>query len=351
MGSAKVQYFWRRSAWSIAATLLTFACNGAKPMGLDIQKKKTTIGDGQAAAAGVSQGLDPSQILPEGSALLKTTYDIKASTAGLTLCRGTIELKVNANIIKKDSTGVFEFPTANLDCGILGKLDLTAMLGGFSTSAKPEMLVKDDVIHIKRLGRGWYDPSRPFLPSFLAGKASNLKSLNITQDFIVNDEAKKVSDRGTLTMRTLEFPATFKPKAMAKTFKKVLDFEIRITGFNSNIDKPMHMLFDSLRFRISLDPISILSIDFSGSVKALADSAKDNPALKNSSMGSLMGILPDANKPNATAIDKLLGGFTDLIMQVLKVNVALEIKAQDGVKDSAEPDEDDVFTDSEDEED
>ena len=63
-----------------------------------------------------------------------------------------------------------------------------------------------------------------------------------------------------------------------------------------------------------------------------------------------MGILPDANKPNATAMDKLLGGFTDLIMQVLKVNVALELKSQDGIKDSAEPDEDDVFTDNADEE-
>lgn len=338
---------YRTAALFLAVVgVVSSSCNVAKPVAISISKKLDDPSSGTKDAT-PAQRPNLDNLLPSGQSLLKASYMTEAKSGRLRLCRGVIDLKVNAEIVKKNSTKIFEFPKAELDCGLLGRLDLTALLAGFSTSANPEMEVKGDVIHIKRLGYGWYDPSRPFLPSFLASSAKNLKRLNYTQDMVVNDTKANHSDRGTVTIRTLGYPTTYTPPGMRRTFKKVLDFEVTIAGFASNIDKPMNMLFDYLRFRVSLDPIAILSVDLTGKVKALADSAKNKPELQNTSIGTLMGILPDPNAATASAQDKLLGGFADLIMQVMPVTLSMTLESQEGLSDSNKDASDDVFSQDE----
>lgn len=317
------------------------SCNMAKPSGINIPKKQGSAeGAGEGALAPAQRvGIDG--LIPEGQSLMNATYFITAGTGALSLCSGNVNLKINSGIIQANSTKIFEFPEASMNCALIGKLDLTALLAGFSTAANPEMEVIDDVIHVKRLGKGWYDPSRPFIPSFIAASRSKLNSLNYSRDIIVNDEEKKISDKGTVVIRSLGYPLAFKPPRMQREFKKVLDFEVRMTGFNGQIDKPMHMIFDFIRFRMSLDPIAILSIEMRGSLKALADAGRNNPAIRNTSMGQLLGIIPDPNAPNTTALGRLVGGFANLFMQVIKVDLKMNLVSQDGLKDSVEAAEED----------
>jgi hypothetical protein len=317
------------------------SCNMSKPGGIAIPKKQEAIENSQGNGVAPANRLGIDGLIPEGQSLMNATFHVTAGAGNLNLCSGNITLKLNAAILQSNSTKLFEFPAASLNCALIGKLDLTALLAGFSTSANPEMEVIDDVIHVKRLGKGSYDPSRPFIPSFIAASRSKLDSLNYSRDITLNDEEKKVSDKGTVTIASRGYPVSYKPPKMKREFNKVMDFDVRITGFNGKIDKPMHMIFDFIRFRMSLDPIAILSLDMRGSLKSLADSGRNNPALKNTSIGQLMGIIPDPNAPNTTALGRLVGGIANLFMQIIKVDLKMTLVSQDGLKDSVEAAEED----------
>lgn len=324
-----------------------WSCNKADGGGLLLPKKKGDVAGAQGGGVAAANRPGVAGLIPEGQSLMNATYHVTAGSLGLNLCSGEITLKVNASIIQANSTKIFEFPQASLNCAIIGKLDLTALLAGFSTAANPEMEVIDDVIHIKKLGKGWYDPSRPFLPSFIAASRTKLATLDYSRDITVNDEEKKISSQGTVNIKSFGYPLEFKPPRMQRPFKKVLDFQVRMTGFNGQIDKPMHMIFDFLRFRMSLDPIAILTIDMRGSLKALADTGRNNPALRNTPIGQLLGIIPDPNAANATALGRLVGGMANLFMQIIQVDLKMNLISQDGLKDSPEAaeEDDEIFGD------
>jgi hypothetical protein len=250
------------------------------------QQDKVPLND-DANAAQQAQSTNP---IPADAKLLHATYDINVVSLGLPVCKGDIEMQINAALDKSDSAQLFEIPSGKVKCTLMGEIDLAQTLGAFSSQGdqvKDPMVVENDVIHMKQIGKGKYSPARPMLPSFIASSKKDLASLDYTKGVTITQEDGKTAS-GNVNVHTLAFGASHQPPRMNRTFKNVLHFETVNTGFQG-VDKVTNLLFDRMEFKISLSPISILYVSFKGKVADYQAAAQSSGIGGNSPLGGLAG--------------------------------------------------------------
>jgi hypothetical protein len=272
-------------------------------------------------------------IVPSGANLLDATFELKAKAAGIELCDGTINIRINAAFGKTKNASIFELPTSEIDCALIGKLNLKPIVGLYSdSSALPEPILADNVLFFDRIATTTFKPPRPFLPSFLAASREELKNLNVTRTVTVKDEKRKQSASGTMTLKMLAFGANYQSPIVGRSFPDTFTFEVKNTGFEG-IDKTSNVLFDRIAMTMSLNPIAILELGFSGDAASLKQSAVNNPDLIPGPFGQLITVLPDSN---SQGIGGLIGSIVDGLAKVIKVDLELRLKEQKGLGKEAE---------------
>jgi hypothetical protein len=283
------------------------------------------------------------ELVGKDAAFLDADYKFDiTSLFEIGVCKGDIGLKLNANMGKEATSALFEIPKGKsiIDCGFLGgKVDLAEMLGAFSKNpveqVKDPIVVKDNVISLKQLGAGLYDPPRPLLPSFIATKKSKLASLNVTETVTMKNIKDGTTASGTINVRTIGIDQTYKPQRMQRQFNKVLHFEVTNKGFQG-ADKLGNLLFDRMEFKISLDPLAILYVEFKGKVSdAMKAMSSGGGAAGGAGAGGAAGGL------GSLASGPLIGALT----KVIDVKLKLDLISMKGLEDSntmAEEGSDDV---------
>ncbi len=283
------------------------------------------------------------ELIGKDAAFLDAEYKFDiTSLFGIGVCKGDIGLKLNANIGKVATAALFEIPKDKgvIDCGFLGgKVNLADMIGAFAKdqaeAPKDPLVVKNDVISLKQLGFGVYSPPRPLLPSFIAAKKEKLASLNFTETVTMTNSKDGTSASGSITVRTIGIDQSYKPLRMQRQFNKVLHFEVLNSGFNGS-DKISNLLFDRMEFKISLDPLAILYVEFKGKV---ADAMKAMNAAGGAAGGA--GAGGAAGGLGGITSGPLIGALT----KVIDVKLKLDLISMKGLEDSntmAEEGSDDV---------
>ncbi len=217
------------------------------------------------------------EVVDPNASLILANYYVEVKSLGIRACTGGIQLKVNANMGKASGGGkMLDIPQGSLDCGLLGKIDLTQILGSAAgaSTVEPVVTVKDDVIHLSAVGGGVFtqnpasDPGRPMFPSFIAGDPDNLARLNLNKQVtVISQMEQNKTASGTVSLKMLYFNKLYESPHMKqkRPFPKTLDFESTTQGFDG-VNKIINMLFDRMEFRISLDPLAIPYISFKGKV-------------------------------------------------------------------------------------
>lgn len=270
------------------------------------------------------------ELIGKDAAFLDADYKFDiTSLFGIGVCKGDIGLKLNANMGKKATAALFEIPKDKgvIDCGFLGgKINLAEMIGAFSKDQveqlKDPLVVKDNVISLKQLGAGRYEPARPLLPSFIATKKEKLASLNVTETVTMTNLKDGSTASGTVNVRTLGIDQSYKPLRMQRQFNNVLHFEVTNKGFQG-ADKLGNLLFDRMEFKISLDPLAILYVEFKGKVSD-AMKAMGNGAGAGAGAGGAAGGL------GGLAKGPLIGALT----KVIDVKLKLDLISMKGLEDS-----------------
>jgi len=144
-----------------------------------------------------------------------------------------------------------------------------------------------------------------------------------------------------MTIRMLEFGKNYRSDNVGRNFPDSFTFEVTNQGFES-IDKAANVIFDRIAMSMSLNPVAILALSFSGDAYSLKQTATSNPDLVPGPFGALITVLPNANSGGILGI---FGTFIDALARVIKVDLELELKEQKGLNPGAESpsgDDDDV---------
>lgn len=295
---------------------------------------KTKNGKSSSAASSGGTGeINVESLVPSGTPLLEATFQLSAKAAGIPICDGTVTMKINAAIGKSSNVSLFELPQSEVDCALIGKINLKPIVGMFSdSSALPKPIVEENVLFFDRIGSSTYTPPRPFLPSFLASSRENLQSLNLKRQVTVQDGKRNQSGSGTMTIKMLEFGRNYRSDQLSRNFPDSFTFEITNQGFE-NIDKTSNILFDRIAISMSLNPVSILALTFSGDAQSIKQTATNNPDVVSGPFGQLITVLPNAN---SGGIGGLFGTLIDSIAKIIKVDLQLVLKEQKGLSPGVE---------------
>lgn len=306
-----------------AAAIFMFGCGEkTKPVNAPVRNTE----DGKVEGATDTTPTTPVDLIGKDASFLDATYDIAVTSLfGISVCKGDINLKFNAAMGEGNTAEMFEIPKGDIDCGLAGKINLAEVLGAFGKQeqVKDPVVVKNNLINLKQLGGGTYHPPRPLLPSFIATKKEALAALNYTETTTLTSlkDGKKAS--GTVNVRTIGVDQSYKPVRMQRQFNKVLHFEVINKGFQDT-DKFSNMLFDRMEFKISLDPIAVVYIEFKGKISDALKAAKENPGAAGGAggAGAAGGIGGLADGP-------LIGALT----KVIDVTIKLDLVKMKGLKD------------------
>jgi hypothetical protein len=301
-------------------------------------------GEEGAGANGPEDGSTPSpdQLLGPDASFLRAKYGLSLRAAGINACLGEVLIAVKASPPKEGSgsSGLFEIQDGIVKCPGFGTFNLKEMLGAFQDQApKPDVknpvVVEDNVISMKVLQQGTYDPPRPLIPSFIAASADELKSLDVTKTVKLTDTKAGTESSGTVQVKTLSLDG-WKPPKLDREFPRVLHFQVMNEGF-SGADKIGNFIFDKMEFRISLDPIAILSISFDGRASdytsALANlpagggDGKEGADGKEGGGGGLEQILGGGK-------DNPLGGVISAFTKVIKIKLEMDLLDQQNLDET-----------------
>ncbi len=325
------------AATFIIGSLFSFGCNDNANKGKNTnptpEGASDEIDDAEQASAARGSGgsgqINVDSLVPAGAALLDATFQLTAKAAGIKLCDGVITMRINAAIGKSKNVSLFELPTSEIDCGLIGKLNLKPIVGVYSDSgALPNPILENNVLHFDRIGTTTFNPPRPFLPSFLASSRSELKSVNTVRTVTVNDGKRNKSASGQMTLKMLSFGVPYRSELLDRSFSDTFSFESTAAGFDG-IDKAANVIFDRIAMTVSLNPVAVLSLSFSGDAKSLKETAVGNPELIPGPFGQLITVLPDSN---STGVGGLIGSLIDSITKIIKVDLQLTLKQQGGLK-------------------
>lgn len=268
--------------------------------------------------------LDPADLVGKDAALIDATFNIDVTSLfGIGVCKGEVDFKFNAGISKEASAEMFEIPKGIVDCGLVGKINLAEVLGAFSKNPAQQVadpvVVKNNLINLKQIGAGMFSPPRPLMPNFIATKKDKLATINHTENVTVTSTTDGKTASGNVTVRTIGVDQSYKPVRMQRQFNKVLHFEVLNQGF-SGADKFANLLFDRMEFKISLDPIAVLYIEFKGKVSDAMQAAKNSGAAGGGGAAGGLGGLADG---------PLIGALT----KIIDVNIKMDLVKMKGVKD------------------
>ncbi len=277
-----------------------------------------------AATAGINVG-NPGDILGgEPLRVVDAVYRIMVKFAGFSICEGNIKIEVNVDLNNLETGKLLNLPAGWVDCSLLGRIDLTAIMGIFSTKSQmPKIKVDKSIIFIEEFGNATYNPPRPFLPSFLAASKKSLNSLQYSNNITINDTKNNVSGKGTASVRMLGFNTTYNSPLLKKKFSKVMHFQTNTTGFD-NMDKVGHFLFEDLQIRMNLSPIVLLSIKTKGQASGMTSFAFENIDKFPPDVQSLLKLIPSKHNPD-NFLSPLFGGLADRISRAIDINADLEI--------------------------
>lgn len=260
-------------SWIIAMTTTLAACAGGSSQPQEQNKDKkdsNAIADVDAdEKASKGQSISADDILGDDTSFLRAKYSLSLRTVGVNACKGEVVIRVKAKM-SAEGTGaaqLFEINDGIVKCAGLGIFNVKEMLGSMEAQPTPSSIkqpveVRDNVIGLKGMRNTIYEPARPMLPSFLAASPQELAMLNLTRAVNMVDGDTQQSSNGEITIQTLAF-GPWQPPNLQRSFPKVLHFRTTTKGFEG-ADKISNLMADVLEFRISLDPIAILSIYFEG---------------------------------------------------------------------------------------
>jgi hypothetical protein len=346
----------KSAAFLVTVTMAwaAIACgsDSSKQVGTPTPKKKEAqkLQEGPpAAGAGGNQriNLDPKTLVDGPIKLLDASYKIQVKMANFTLCDGEIAVKVTVDMADLEKGKFLELPAGWVDCTLVGKIDLTAILGIFSTSATmPKLKVEKGVIMLQEFGQATYSPPRPFLPSFLAASKKQLNNLNYSTNLSITDRKAGVTSKGTASVEMLDFNGTFSARNIDRRFSKVMHFRSTAKGFN-DVDKISNFLFDALEIKLNLAPIALLSISAKGQVGGMTSFAFENKDKLPADLVTLLDLLPSKHNPG-NPLSPLLGGLVDRIANTITLTSSLEISKYDGPEEEPESgDDEDKFGETE----
>jgi hypothetical protein len=284
----------------------------------------------------------PDQLLGPDASFLRAKYGLSLRAAGINACLGEIIIRVKASPPKEGSgsSGLFEIQDGIVKCPGFGTFNLKEMLGAFQDQApKPDVknpvVVEDNVISMKVLQQGTYDPPRPLIPSFIAASPEELKGLDVTKTVKLTDSKANTESSGTVQVKTLGLDG-WKPPKLDREFPRVLHFQVTNEGF-SGADKIGNFIFDKMEFRISLDPIAILSISFDGKASDYTAALANLPAGGGDGKegadgkeggGGLEQILGGGGKDNP------LGGVISAFTKVIKIKLEMDLLDQQNLDET-----------------
>lgn len=277
----------------------------------------------------------PVDLIGKDASFLDATYNIDVTSLfGIGVCKGEIELKFNAALGDGSSAEMFEIPKGVIDCGMVGKINLAEVLGAFAKQeqVKDPVVVKNDVIKLKQLGGGTYEPPRPLMPSFIASKKEKLAALDFTETTTLTSLKDGKKSSGTVNVRTIGVDQSYKPVRMQRQFNKVLHFEVINKGFQDS-DKFSNMLFDRMEFKISLDPIAVVYIEFKGKISDALKAAKENPGAAGGATGGIGGL---ADRPLISALTKVIDVTIKMDLVKMKGLKDINSSAEEGNEDIGE---------------
>lgn len=309
-------------SWIIAVTTTLIACAGGSTPNTNQGRDSQSAGEGNAVAGdendkpGKGKGISADDILGDDTSFLRAKYQVSLRTLGIDACKGEVIIRVKAKMSSggADAAQLFEIKDGLVKCAGLGVFDVAEMLGSMQAQPVPSEVkqpveVRDNVIGLKAMGSAVYEPARPMLPSFLAASPQELAALNVTRPVSMFDGNTQTTSNGVISIQTLGF-GSWQPPNMARTFPKVLHFRTSTTGFN-DADKISNMMADVLEFRISLDPIAILSIYFEGRASDYTNSLDKIDKEGKTSIGKLA-----KDNDGIKGAIKALGRFTKVKMQI-----------------------------------
>lgn len=294
----------------------------------DTSDDEERSGKKSTAASGDDEGINVESLVPSGTPLLEATFQLSAKAAGIQLCDGVVTMRINAAIGKSSNVSLFELPSSEIDCALIGKLNLKPIVGIYSDSdALPKPIVEKNVLFFDRIGSTTFTPPRPFLPSFIASSRDQLGSLNLSRQVTVSDSKRNQTGKGTMSIKMLEFGKNYRSDNLSRNFPDSFTFEVTNQGFET-VDKASNILFDRIAMSMSLSPVAILALSFSGDAQSLKQSAVNNPDLIPGPFGQLITVLPDAN---SSGIGGIFGTLIDSIARIIKVDLQLVLKEQKGI--------------------
>ncbi|MBM4250631.1 MAG: hypothetical protein FJ146_01505 [Deltaproteobacteria bacterium] len=178
-------------------------------------------------------------------------------------CQSRVKVKVNINLDAGNKDKILDFPDGNFDCGVLGKLDVKTLLGVVAKALPTDttaIQVVDNVISVKEIAKGKFDPPRPIFPSFIAASNKDLSGINVNVP-----TAKLTTAKGTYTGSygmKVDFAGSTEnaPGTVGKQLKRVMQFTTVSSGF-SGTDKLAVLLVDSLRVKLNVAPIVLPSLE------------------------------------------------------------------------------------------
>lgn len=344
--------------WKIALFLgcvIAVACGGKNdkqvPV-LDSGKKKgeKLKGNGDAEDDNTTSAVDvgdPGKLVGGPLKLIDVTYRINVQMANFRLCQGDIKVEVTIDMNNLENGKLLNLPKGWVECTLVGRIDLTAILGIFSTnSTMPKIKVKDNVIMLEEFGQASYRPARPFLPSFLAATKKQLSSLRHSENITITDKKAGISSKGTAGVEMLAFNSKYRARLVNRDFNKVMHFRTTAKGFKE-VDKVGNFLFEELEMRMNLAPIALISLKTRGAVGGMTGFAFENKDKLPPDLVTLLELLPSKHNPG-NPLSPLLGGIVDGIANVIYIDASLEMAEYNGPdeKDSEEDDGKDKFGDN-----
>jgi hypothetical protein len=261
-------------------------------------------------------GLDPNASLVDATYRMNVT-----SLLGIEVCKGDIQIKINPAFDKQSTNKIFDIPEGVLSCGMLGQINLAQALGAFNSVKPPDLLngaepveVKDHVLRVKQLGYGLYNPARPLLPTFLSATPEELRRIQASSAVTLQDTKAGKTAQGNVALKVTTTGGVETPELIGKKFRKIMVFEVLNTGFDG-VDKLSNFLFEKMEFKVSLQPLAILSIYFEGRISDVAGS-----------MGGGGAVLPQ-------------GPIISALTKVIKVKMKADLISMEGL-DGDQDDED-----------
>lgn len=328
-----------QSLGALIGVWILHGCSSAKPVAADskssddrtryanniVDTEKTS----QKASIKQNQNTDPGKMINEDT-LIDAYYKITGATLGTQACTGFASIKISSGL-KKDQPLLY-FPDGELDCGPLGKASLKPVLETFALSLDDENVeIRSHAIQLKKRKSLTFSPSLPYLPSFLASKASDLAKLNLQISHEVFDEKTQTKTTGISQLRMLGFGEELRSTTFKRTFHDVMRWEKLHSGFEG-IDKVSAGIIDRYEWTVSLNPLAILSIKMRAPAKDLMDSFQNTKGVLSPQVEGLIKAMPKAD--GTGIIDQLIGKEFEDFTQSLRVELTAELVDQKNLSPS-----------------